>query len=207
MTFPQRFARGCVTASYPIEGAPLEDGKGLSIWDVFAHQPGKTAGGDTGDVACVHYHRWPEDVAAAREATFSISPSIHFNHTWFGDPMILGCYPERILERFGKQWPAIASGDVETICQPLDFYGVNVYFNGTANPNWPHLDGRVHDPQRIDFLARYLLQVKRALDEGIETALKPTPGASNADMACQICSHRPREAGGHDPGNGPKEAI
>jgi beta-glucosidase len=40
--------------------------------------------------------------------------------------------------------------------------------NGVANTDWPHLDGHVHDPQRIDYLARYLLQVKRALDEGVD---------------------------------------
>lgn len=398
MTFPQEFAWGAATASYQIEGAAFEDGKGLSIWDAFSHEAGRTAGGDTGDMACDHYRCWPEDialmasiglkayrfsiawprilpegrgaveprglgfydrlvdgllaagiepwitlyhwdlphalhlqggwlnpalsdwfadytavvvdalsdrvshwmtlnepnvyvalgylqgehapglklgltsglqaahnsllahgkavqtiraraqqpatigvaqaggvrvpaspapedVAAAREAMFSISASTHFNHAWFGDPMILGRYPESLLAHFGGDWPTIGPGDMETICQPLDFYGLNVYFpeemvgaggqvepgvgqgvrgdrpgftmmgwpvwpeaiywglrflweryrlplaiteNGMANTDWVHLDGRVHDPQRIDFLNRYLLQVKRALDEGVD---------------------------------------
>jgi beta-glucosidase len=398
MTFPRDFAWGCATASYQIEGAAFEDGKGRSIWDVFAHEPGRILGGDTGDVACDHYHRWPEDVelmagiglnayrlsiawprvlpegtgaveprglgfydrlvdalltagiepwvtlyhwdlphalqlrggwlnpvisdwfaeytavvvdalsdrvshwmtlnepnvfvaagylggehapglkldlagglqvahnsllahgkavqmirnrskrapmvgvaqagavrmpaseapedvAAAREAMFSINPSSHYNHAWFGDPIILGCYPEALLRHFGKNWPSIGPSDMETICQPLDFYGLNVYFaeeivgagdasepgvgdrlrgdlpgftmmgwpvwpeaiywgirflaeryhlplviteNGMANTDWLHLDGRVQDPQRIDFLARYLLQVDRALQEGLD---------------------------------------
>jgi beta-glucosidase len=63
MAFPRNFAWGCATASYQIEGAAFEDGRGLSIWDLFSHEPGRTAGGDSGDVACDHYHRWPEDVA------------------------------------------------------------------------------------------------------------------------------------------------
>ncbi|HEY3398505.1 MAG TPA: GH1 family beta-glucosidase [Armatimonadota bacterium] len=60
--FPQDFVWGCATAAYQIEGAPLEDGKGPSIWDTFAHEPGRIRNGDTGDVACDHYHRWAEDV-------------------------------------------------------------------------------------------------------------------------------------------------
>jgi beta-glucosidase len=62
MSFPTDFAWGAATSSYQIEGAVREDGKGPSIWDTFTHTPGRIANGDTGDVACDHYHRWPEDV-------------------------------------------------------------------------------------------------------------------------------------------------
>ncbi|WP_371786667.1 GH1 family beta-glucosidase [Streptosporangium subroseum] len=57
------FLWGTATASYQIEGAVAEDGRGVSIWDTFTHEPGRVRGGDTGDVACDHYRRWPEDVA------------------------------------------------------------------------------------------------------------------------------------------------
>ncbi|WP_433292603.1 GH1 family beta-glucosidase [Actinoplanes sp. CA-030573] len=60
--FPDGFVVGVSTASYQIEGAVHEGGRGASIWDTFAHTPGKTLGGDTGDVACDHYHRFGEDV-------------------------------------------------------------------------------------------------------------------------------------------------
>src|ERR1700760_1485946 len=60
--FPSGFQFGVSTASYQIEGAADEDGRGRSIWDTFSHTPGKTLNGDTGDVACDHYHRYPEDV-------------------------------------------------------------------------------------------------------------------------------------------------
>ncbi|MEV4065558.1 GH1 family beta-glucosidase [Nonomuraea dietziae] len=57
------FLWGTATAAYQIEGAADEDGRGASIWDTFARQPGRTRDGHTGDVACDHYHRWPEDLA------------------------------------------------------------------------------------------------------------------------------------------------
>ncbi|TYB63159.1 beta-glucosidase [Nonomuraea sp. PA05] len=57
------FLWGTATAAYQIEGATGEDGRGASVWDTFSHEPGRTKGGQTGDVACDHYHRWPEDVA------------------------------------------------------------------------------------------------------------------------------------------------
>ncbi|MFD8565746.1 GH1 family beta-glucosidase [Streptomyces sp. NPDC059639] len=65
--FPEGFVFGAATASYQIEGAANEDGRGPSIWDVYSHTPGRTDGGDTGDVACDHYHRYPEDVALLRD--------------------------------------------------------------------------------------------------------------------------------------------
>ncbi|HEU5352977.1 MAG TPA: GH1 family beta-glucosidase [Actinocrinis sp.] len=65
--FPEGFLWGASTAAYQIEGAVTEDGRGPSIWDTFSHTEGRTRGGDTGDVAADHYHRWPEDVALLTE--------------------------------------------------------------------------------------------------------------------------------------------
>jgi beta-glucosidase len=62
-SFPSSFLWGVSTAAYQIEGAVQEDGRGPSVWDTFSHTPGSTRDGDTGDVACDHYHRWPQDVA------------------------------------------------------------------------------------------------------------------------------------------------
>lgn len=59
--FPTGFRWGCATAAYQIEGAVKEDGRGTSIWDIFAHTPGKIANGDTGDIASDSYHRYRED--------------------------------------------------------------------------------------------------------------------------------------------------
>jgi beta-glucosidase len=65
--FPQGFLWGSATAAHQIEGSPLADGAGPSIWTRFAHTPGMTLNGDTGDIACDHYRRWKEDVALMRE--------------------------------------------------------------------------------------------------------------------------------------------
>ena len=67
MTFPQHFLWGAATAAYQVEGSPLSDGAGPSIWHRFAHTPGRVLNGDTGDVACDHYRRFREDVALMRE--------------------------------------------------------------------------------------------------------------------------------------------
>jgi len=60
--FPPGFVWGAATASYQVEGAVAEDGRGPSIWDTFAHTPGRISDGTTGDVADDHYHRYVEDI-------------------------------------------------------------------------------------------------------------------------------------------------
>jgi beta-glucosidase len=97
--FPEGFRWGAATASYQIEGAWNEDGKGESIWDRFAHTPGKVRTGDTGDRACDSYHRLEEDVALLRA-------------------MNLTSY------RFSLSWPRVQpSGRGVANAKGLDYYG------------------------------------------------------------------------------------
>jgi beta-glucosidase len=65
--FPNDFVWGAATAAYQIEGAWDEDGKGESIWDRFCHTPGMISRGDTGDMACDHYHRWRDDIRLMKD--------------------------------------------------------------------------------------------------------------------------------------------
>ncbi|HWI61572.1 MAG TPA: GH1 family beta-glucosidase [Symbiobacteriaceae bacterium] len=62
LRFPDGFLWGAATAAYQIEGAAHEDGRGASVWDRFVRVPGNIVNGDTGDVACDHYHRWESDL-------------------------------------------------------------------------------------------------------------------------------------------------
>lgn len=400
--FPETFTWGAATASYQIEGGWDADGKGPSVWDMISQTPGRILNGDSGDVACDHYHRYEEDVALMRTMglkgyRFSLSwprilpngtgevneaglafydrlidallaagiepwvtlfhwdlPSALFsrggwlnadspkwfeeyarvcvdrfsdrvsnwmtlnepqcfiglglekgthapgvtvplpsvlqaghhallahgravsvirehakktpvigwapvgvvsapasgsdadwqaatarmanittkeegnfsdcwNNTWWGDPVMLGQYPEDGLRKFGTAVPTVAAGDMELISQPMDFYGANIYScgtvrakadapggfevlereagyaqtmydwpvtpealyygpkffherygkpiviteNGMAGMDWVATDGRVHDPQRIDFTRRYLRELNRACGDGI----------------------------------------
>jgi beta-glucosidase len=97
--FPEGFHWGTATASYQIEGAWQEDGKGESVWDRFSHTPGKIRDGSNGDVACDSYHRHAEDIALMREMNLD---SYRFSIAW---PRIL---PEG--------WGAVNA-------QGVDYYG------------------------------------------------------------------------------------
>ena len=67
MSFPSNFTWGAAAAAYQIEGAVATDGRAPSIWDVHTHQTGRIFENHNGDIACDHYHRWPEDVALMRD--------------------------------------------------------------------------------------------------------------------------------------------
>jgi beta-glucosidase len=77
--FPAGFEWGAATAAYQIEGAVREDGRGMSIWDVFCMQPGRIANGESGEVACDHYHRYREDVALMKRLGLG---SYRFSIAW-----------------------------------------------------------------------------------------------------------------------------
>lgn len=166
----------------------------------------------------------PAEIDAAKKASFGIKEKGFWNNTWFGDPVCLGHYPEDGVKLYGADMPPIKAGDMETIHQKIDFYGVNIYSggpvkmndkgvaeavawpagvpsttmrwpvapkalywgprflherynlpvviteNGMANPDWVASDGRVHDPQRIDYTRSYLLELARAGQDGVDVA-------------------------------------
>ena len=67
MGFRDDFLWGVAAASYQVEGAANEDGRGMSVWDMFCKQPGRIIDGSSGDTACDHYHRYKEDIALMKE--------------------------------------------------------------------------------------------------------------------------------------------
>jgi beta-glucosidase len=163
-----------------------------------------------------------KDIEAASDYMFSVMEKTFMNTAWFADPIVLGRYPEDGLKLFGGDMPEFPDKDMDIICQPLDFYGTNIYQgkairatgdggvkvstesettvlttmewpitpkamywgprflyeryklpiviteNGIANMDWIHRDGKVHDPQRIDYLSRHLSQFRRAINDGVD---------------------------------------
>ena len=98
MRFPENFLWGTATASYQVEGAVDEDGRGASIWDTFSHTPGKVYRGETGDIACDQYHRLEEDLDLMAELGMK-------------------------AYRFSVAWPRVQpEGSGRTNLKGLDFY-------------------------------------------------------------------------------------
>jgi len=164
------------------------------------------------------------DVEAARSDTFASTGRTMSNLAWWADPIVFGRYPEDGVTAYGAEMPRVTDADLSLISQKTDFFAYNCYSgwpvraganglpekvpggwgpgnprgtldwlqiapdstywaakfiteryrqpivfseNGFCNPDFVHLDGQVHDPQRIDFIRRYLRAMKRAIDEGI----------------------------------------
>jgi len=98
MGFRDDFIWGAASASYQIEGAVNEDGRGASVWDMFCKQPGRIIDGSSGDTACDHYHRYKEDIALMKELGIK-------------------------AYRFSIAWPRIIpDGDGKVNEKGLDFY-------------------------------------------------------------------------------------
>lgn len=159
------------------------------------------------------------DISAANRAMSEV-PETLWTNTWFNDPVFHGAYPEAAERQFGSAMPRYSADDMRTICQPVDFLGLNIYTgsvvtaagdtflelphaawamrsafdwpvipetlywcpkfhadryqvpiyiteNGMANVDWVDLEGNVRDPQRIDYLRRYLREVRRAISDGV----------------------------------------
>jgi beta-glucosidase len=135
LAFPPDFRWGAATAAYQIEGAVAEGGRGRSIWDTFSHTPGRVLGGDTGDVACDHYHRYRDDVAAMARLglgayRFSVSwPRVQPGGTGPANPAGLDFYRrlvDELLARGIEPWLTLYHWDLP---QELEDAG-----------GWPHRD-------------------------------------------------------------------
>jgi beta-glucosidase len=124
--FPENFAWGAATAAYQVEGAAFEDGKGASIWDVYTQVPGNIENGDTGDVACDQYHRYPGDIKLMQEIglqayRFSISwPRIYPDGTGALNPPGVDYYDrlvDALLEAGIDPWITLYHWDLPQALQ------------------------------------------------------------------------------------------
>ncbi|WDZ84595.1 GH1 family beta-glucosidase [Micromonospora cathayae] len=127
--FPAGFRWGVSTSAYQIEGAADADGRGRSVWDTFAHQPGRIADGSTGDVACDHYHRYAEDVALMADLGVS---AYRFSVAWPRvQPAGSGPAEPRGLDFYDRLTDALLARDIDPVAtlfhwdlpQPLEDAG------------------------------------------------------------------------------------
>jgi beta-glucosidase len=199
----------------------LAHGRGVQAIRAAARGPASIGMAPVGVVA-MPAAETAADIEAARRATFSVVRRDCFSTSWWLDPVFLGRYPEDGLALFGAAAPRVRVGDMDTIAQPLDFCGVNIYHGSivragpggvpedvplppgypkTAFDHWPitptclywgprflheryglpvvvtenghqnvdvvSLDGKVHDPERIDYLHRHLRELSRAHHDGV----------------------------------------
>src|SRR5688572_12415558 len=109
--FPEGFLWGAATSAYQIEGSPLADGAGPSIWQRFTHSPGLTVGGDTGDIACDHYRRWESDVQLMAELGLN---AYRFSISWSRIlPRGTGRVNQRGLDFYSRLVDALLSNGIQ----------------------------------------------------------------------------------------------
>ena len=112
--FPEGFLWGAATASYQVEGAWNEDGKGESIWDRFTHTPGKVRGGVTGDVACDQYHLYPQDITLAKSLNLK---SYRFSISWPRiQPTGVGSPNRKGIDHYSRLVDALLTAGIRPWC-------------------------------------------------------------------------------------------
>ncbi|HEY3336506.1 MAG TPA: GH1 family beta-glucosidase [Candidatus Limnocylindrales bacterium] len=156
-TFPDGFTWGAATSSYQVEGAWREDGKGESIWDRFAHTPGKIIDASTGDVACDQYHRYSEDAALIRGLGLR---AYRFSVSW---PRVVPAADGAIEPRGLAYYDRLVDTLLEQGIEPFPtLYHWDL-------PQWAQDTGGWADRDVIGRFASYADAVVRALGDRIRT--------------------------------------
>ena len=156
MTFPRSFVWGAATAAHQIEGSPLADGAGPSIWTRFSHTPGRMTNGDTGDVACDHYHRFAEDVALMQELGLD---AYRFSISWSRIlPDGVGRVNERGVDFYRRLVDALRGAGIRPMAT---LYHWDLPAALDDRGGWRNRDA-------ADWFAEYADVVFRALDDGVE---------------------------------------
>ena len=194
-TFPPEFLWGSATAAYQVEGAAAEDGRGPSIWDTFSHSPGRTANGETGDVADDHYHRYRDDIAimsslGLRGYRFSVSwPRVQPDGAGAVNPAGLAFYDRLVDELLAAgihPWLTLYHWDLP---QPLEDAG-----------GWPARDTALRfadyagaGPRRARRPGHRLDHAERAVVQRVPRVLTPAitrrdgPNRRRHCVPCTIC--------------------
>ena len=156
-------AWGAATSAYQIEGAANSGGKGPHIWDIYTAQPGHVFEQHTGEEACDHYHRYHEDVQIMKKIGLK---TYGFSIGWFiVIPEGTGKVNEEGLAFYDALINELLENGIEPYITLYHWEPIYITENGMSCHDVVSLDGKVHDPNRIDFLARYLHELKRAAEE------------------------------------------
>ena len=168
------FVWGVAAASYQIEGAVTEDGRGPSIWDTFSHRPGAIDNDDNGDVACDHYHRWPADLDLIRSLGVA---SYRFSVAWSR------VMPDgRTVNQAGLDfYKRLVDGMLERDIRPL----MTLY-------HWDLPEALDGDVRRLA-VARPARPVRRLRDGARQGARRPGSGGDHAERAVVLGIPRPRD--------------
>ncbi|PWU69425.1 GH1 family beta-glucosidase [Gracilibacillus dipsosauri] len=191
--FPKGMKWGTATASYQIEGATNEDGRGISIWDTFSKTPGRVVNGDNGDIACDSYHRYEEDVELMKELGIDV---YRFSVAW---PRIFpngtGEVNQKGLDYYHRLVDKLLENGIEPMCtlyhwdlpQALQDNGgwnnretIDAFVN-YAELMFKEFDGKIkhwltlNEPWCISFLSNYI---------GVHA-----PGNEDLQLATQISHH------------------
>lgn len=193
LKFPEQFYWGAATAAYQIEGAIQEDGRGESIWDRFANTPGKVRNGDTGAVACDHYHRYEDDVQmidamGLNAYRFSISwPRVLPEGYGQANPKGLDFYSrlvDRLLEKGIEPFATLFHWDLPTALQDAGGWvnrRIVDWFTEYADRMYQTLGDRVrywatvNEPNVFSFLGYHIG--------------KHAPGVQDLSTYLQVCHH------------------
>lgn len=150
--FPEGFLWGAATSAYQVEGSPLADGAGPSIWHRFVHTPGRVLNGETGDIACDHYHRFREDIALLHDLGLR---AYRFSISW-----------SRVLPTGRGRVNAAGLGFYERLVDALlekDIEPVATLFHWDLPAALDDLGGWLN-PEIADWFADYATLLFRALD-------------------------------------------
>jgi beta-glucosidase len=149
--FPHDFIWGAATAAYQVEGAWREDGKGESVWDRFAHTPGKIKNGDNGDIACDSYHRYRDDIALLTQLGLK---SYRYSISWPRvQPSGRGAVSERGLDYYRRLTDALLDAGIRPI---VTLYHWDLPQRLEDEGGWPNRDTATHFADYADTVARTL---------------------------------------------------
>lgn len=154
--FKKDFVFGAATSSYQIEGAAAEDGRTPSIWDAFCRVPGKVYEGQTGDIACDHYHRYKEDVGILRELGVD---SYRFSISWSRIFPAYGAYNPKGMQFYKDLIHELQENDIEPVAT---LYHWDL-------PMWAYERGGWLNRESVTWFKEYATRVFEELNDSVKS--------------------------------------